>query len=202
MNISQIASLYHNTDPHEQVDPFNHDQVIKQCCRKVQCHSNSNFCFSAMSEKGIWGACDEEHGPTLSSCSNKWPWANDINDKMAFIKAKSAGEIKEGCCQSYCHTALESKNLKCPAGQIENYFGTAMKTKYGDYSHYKPTMTNKPWSAMTNKEITDTCCYQPNQCSVILDSRVLSCDHVGRAPRSEYVLAALSTAYLGNIVCV
>ena len=130
-----------------------------------------------MSEKGIWEAgCPEHTRGRRDTCDGHWPFSHDISDstRMAYIKQKSADEIKKACCPTYCYGFLKFKKLTCPAG----YTG---RDKWDGHNPF-----GNEWDTKTDKEITDECCQKQNQCSVKLSEKGLKCDEYGRTPGGEY----------------
>ena len=173
-------------DMHNPSEEASVDELKEECCEKIDCENN--YCYAAMSEKGIWGQCPENALP-LSTCDGHWPWSHDISDKMAAIKAKSADEIKKGCCRMRCHGTMKSRNLKCPAG----YKGRSMWDGHDPFGN--------DWESKTDKEITEGCCEKLNKCSLKLRARSLSCDHYGRYPHGECSLLS-SQQHRCNTLCI
>ena len=157
------------------------EQLKQQCCQKLHC--TTNYCYAAMSEKGIWGQCSQYSVP-LNPCDGEWPWTwnhhQSDSERFAIIKAKSADEIKKGCCRMRCYGTMKSRNLKCPAG----YRGRSEMDGHNPFGN--------DWEAKTDKEITEQCCTKLNQCSLKLREEGLDCADYGRVPGGEYAHAVNS----------
>ena len=82
------------------------DVLIGQCCEKVECENN--FCFAAMNEKNLLGSCPQ-YSQQRSRCDGHYPFDDNPKDRMAAMKAKSAHEIKQGCCQMGCYGMMKTK---------------------------------------------------------------------------------------------
>ena len=162
------------------------DRLKEECCEKLHCHNN--YCYAAMSEKGIWDQCPENAMP-LHMCDGHWPWSHEISDKMAAIKAKSANEIKNGCCRMRCYGTMKSRNLECPAGYKKRSMGDGHDPFGND------------WDSKTDKEITEGCCQKLNQCSLTLRGKGLSCDNYGRAPHGGCTLLSAQHPLIQRSVC-
>ena len=126
-----------------------------------------------MGEKGI--QCPE-HAMPIEKCDGHWPFSHQIagSDRMATMKAKSADEVKKGCCRMRCHGTMMSRKLTCPAG----YKARGIQDGHNPFGN--------DWDTKTDKEITEGCCQRKNQCSLKLREKGLTCDEYGRSPSGEY----------------
>ena len=145
------------------------EDLKKQCCEQVSCHNN--YCFSAMSEKGIWGSCPA-NTMAPSTCDGHYPFGHQDGqtdeDRMRTIKAKSAEEIRKGCCRQACYGTMKSKGLKCPTG----YKGR------GESDGHNP-FGDDDWTKKKDSEITSQCCRKINKCYTKLRENSLDCSGYG-----------------------
>ena len=169
---SRNQSRADKTDMHDPRDATG-ESLKGQCCRKVSCWGNNNYCYAAMSEKGIWGSCPENTMAPTSTCDGHYPFGYDHRqsneDRMRTIKAKSAEEIRKGCCRQACYGTMKSKGLKCPDG----YKGR------GESDGHNP-FGSDDWTKKKDSEITSQCCRKINKCYTKLRENNLDCSGYGR----------------------